>query len=239
MPLLSGSEFTRKIKSRLNSQNRGGAIPLTPRLLTLTELWNYARFERPQDRLGNRFFFVINQHVQLSLAEVDYIELLEDQFRVKCSNGLSGLLWGPLRDGLNWHTISHETQYNTPWESISVGHIRPAVEVINTVPCRGRSFSDFFDYVVRPAAVEMGLPNGIATAELIRYVQVAVPNVNRSIRNYLPTFLEGRRECATTKNIVRSACMAWHQYLQAEFMVAQQRSENGGVSPIVMPNPPR
>ena len=236
MSSISGAEFARKVQSRLNSQNRAGAIPLTPRLYSLLKLWEYAGLETPRDSVGDRFFVVIDRQTQVSLSEVHSIQLVNEEFRVTYLNGLSGIFWGPRRDGRTWHRIYRETNYNTPWESISVGHIRPAVDIINSLPCRGRRFTNFFHKVVRPVALEMGLPGEMATTELIRYVQVAAPNANCSIRNYSPTYLDQKRNCAATRDVVRLACIAWRQYLEAELMVAQQRCENGGVEPIVMPN---
>src|SRR3989442_4752846 len=89
MPSISRSEFARLIKHRLDTQARGGIIPISPRLMSHRALWDYAGLERPQSDILHRFFFVIridDQSVKASLAQVDRIELSNHHFNVTCSD---------------------------------------------------------------------------------------------------------------------------------------------------------
>lgn len=140
-------------------------------------------------------------------------------------------LLGPSQNGRDWSQMFFENNYNLLQESLSLGHVTPAANLALDANGEDGRLTNFFEYVIRPAGVELGLPENATTAAIMKHVQRKV-NGNRSIRNHLPQFLEGRKNL---RGIVQAGCQAWIQFSEREEFVLQQRKFNVGPAGIIMP----
>lgn len=60
MPL-TRQEFLKAAKHRLDSQNRGGNVPVPARVFSLGALWKYAKILQPEEDIASKIKVVVGQ----------------------------------------------------------------------------------------------------------------------------------------------------------------------------------